>query len=170
MRLRPETAEDREFLFALYASTREEELRGLPWAAEQRNAFLRSQFEAQTYHYRTWYPDAAFQLILLEGIPVGRLCLLSDANQIRLIDIALLPAYRGKGVGSEIFTGMLADADKAALPVILHVERSNRAQRLYRRYGFTVIADDGVYLLMLREPRPVGCDGIPTEKAFHKVA
>lgn len=145
---RPITAEDEEFLYRLYASTREEELSQTGWDEAQKETFLRMQFHAQHEHYQTYYANAQFQLILFDGEPIGRLYVARWENEIRLIDIALLLAHRHRGLGSRIIKDILVEAAQAGLPVRIHVEKFNPALRLYERLGFRPIEDKGVYWFM----------------------
>jgi ribosomal protein S18 acetylase RimI-like enzyme len=69
-----------------------------------------------------------------------------------VLDIALLPEHRGRGIGAWLLTDVLAEAGAAAKPVQIHVERFNPAQRLYDRLGFRQIADEGVYLRLEWNP------------------
>jgi ribosomal protein S18 acetylase RimI-like enzyme len=150
--LRPIQPEDEAFLCRVYASTRAEELAVVPWGAEQKDAFLRSQFDAQDRWYREQYRGATYQVVLLDGEPAGRLYVHRGEREIRIMDIALLPERRGNGVGASLIRDILAEAETAGKRVTIHVERFNPALRLYRRLGFTEIADRGVYLLMGAEP------------------
>jgi ribosomal protein S18 acetylase RimI-like enzyme len=150
MRITFSPATDRGFLHAVYASTRVEELARVPWSAEQKAEFLRSQFEAQDHHYRTYYPQASFEVILIDGERAGRLYVARGADEIRIVDIALLPAFRGRGAGGEIVRGILAEAAEKKLPVRIHVEQFNPALRLYERLGFRKIEDKGVYFFLER--------------------
>jgi ribosomal protein S18 acetylase RimI-like enzyme len=151
--LRPVTPEDRPFLFAVYASTREQELAPVPWTPEQKEAFLRMQFHAQDVYYRENYEGATFEVILLDGMPAGRLYLMHCPDEIRVIDIAILPAYRGKGIGTALLRGLQHDARAAQKPLSIHVERMNPAKRLYERLGFQLAAEHGeVYLFMQWHP------------------
>lgn len=149
---RPIRPEDEEFLAALYASTREEELAPVPWSAEQKAAFLRMQFDAQHQHYRQHYPDARFDLVLAGGEPIGRLYVDRWPAEIRLIDIALVPAWRNRGIGGELLRELMAEAEAAGKPLTIHVERFNPALRLYERLNFRQIEDKGVYHLMEWRP------------------
>ncbi len=145
---RPITAEDEEFLCRVYASTREEELAQTDWDNAQKENFLRMQFHAQHTHYQTYYTGAQFQIILWYDEPIGRLYLAYWKNEIRLIDIALLPAHRGQGLGATIIKRIQAEGAEAGLPVCIHVEKFNPALRLYERLGFRAIEDKGVYWFM----------------------
>ncbi|HYL05748.1 MAG TPA: GNAT family N-acetyltransferase [Thermoanaerobaculia bacterium] len=139
---------DEELLYRIYASTRVEELAPVPWTAAQKEAFLRMQFRAQSEDYAANYPDAAFQVLLVDGTPAGRLYVDRRGDEVRIIDIALLPEHRGAGIGGALLRGLLAEAAAAGKPVRIHVERMNPALRLYDRLGFRRTGDDGIYYLM----------------------
>lgn len=145
---RPVTLEDQEFLFQVYASTRDEELAPLGWDHAQREAFLEMQFTAQHGSYTSEFVDADFDIILLDDQPIGRLYVDRREDEIRLIDIALLPEHRNAGIGTALVRDLLEEAERSVKPVRLHVEVYNRARRLYQRLGFRTISDKGVYLFM----------------------
>ena len=148
MTLTAATAADREFLFEVYAASRDSEMALVPWSAEQKQSFLRMQFDAQDQHYRAHYPDAQFQIIHHEGRAVGRLYVYESAAEIRIMDIALLPPWRGIGIGSSLLREILERAASSSRFVTLHVEHHNPARRLYHRLGFRPAGDEGVYLRM----------------------
>jgi GNAT superfamily N-acetyltransferase len=150
--LRPTCADDEPFLLDVYASTRHEELAPLGWSVEQQAAFLIQQFTAQHHHYHTHYTGADFQVILLDERPVGRLYIARWPEEIRLIDIALLPEYRNAGIGSRLLDDLLAEATAVGKPVRIHVEKFNPALRFYERRGFSRIDDRGVYWFMEWSP------------------
>ncbi len=91
--------DDAAFLTEVYASTRADEMARLDWHEAQKRAFLRMQFEAQHKDYTARYRGARFDIIELDREPVGRLYVDRRKREIRVIDIALLPAYRGRGIG-----------------------------------------------------------------------
>jgi ribosomal protein S18 acetylase RimI-like enzyme len=150
--LRPATDADREFLAAVYASTRAAELAVVPWTDEQRAAFLAQQFHAQSVHYASYYADASFDVVLVDGEPAGRLIVDRRASAVHVVDIALLPGFRSRGIGTRLLAPLLAEARERGVPTSINVERSNRAAGLYGRLGFEVVADDGVYLTLERAP------------------
>lgn len=139
---------DLPFLFTLYASTREDELAQVDWSVEQTTAFLQMQFEAQHLYYHEQYPDAEYLVVQQDGIDIGRIYLHRRIDELRLIDIALLPQTRNQGLGANLLMDLLDDAQASALPVRIHVETYNPAMRLYLRLGFQPVADRGVYQLM----------------------
>ena len=151
-RLRPARAEDRDVLLRVYASTREEELRLVDWSDEQKAAFVRQQFEAQDAYYREHYDPVTFDVIEVDGEPAGRLYVARWDEEIRIIDIALLPEHRGRGIGTELLRALLDEAAEAGKRLSIHVELNNPARRLYERLGFAPVEERGVYLLMEAAP------------------
>ena len=154
--LRPVDAGDRPFLYRVYASTREEELAMTGWDAAQRTAFLEMQFAAQDRYYKEHYPDTTFQVIFCDDQPAGRLYVARWPDEIRVVDIALLPEFRNAGIGTSLLKALQAEAAGAGKPVRIHVERFNPALRLYARRGFRQVADHGVYLLLEWSAEPAG--------------
>jgi RimJ/RimL family protein N-acetyltransferase len=146
--LRPETDADLAFLLRLYTSTRELELTPVPWSAEQKQAFLTRQFQAQRHHYRTYFPGCAFDVIEQRGEPVGRLYLEVRRTQLHIIDIALVPDRCGRGIGTAILEALQTAGRLSGKAVGIMVEKFNPALRLYRRLGFAEVTDHGVYLEM----------------------
>lgn len=140
--------EDEPFLAEVYAATRTEELAAVDWSEAQKRDFLQSQFNAQHSHYLKHYADADFLIILLGERRVGRLYVARWKDEIRLIDIALLPELRGGGLGTELMEDLLEEAAEARLPVRIHVEQFNRALGLYERLGFKKLEERGIYLFM----------------------
>jgi ribosomal protein S18 acetylase RimI-like enzyme len=160
--LRPVSPEDREFLFRVYASTREEELALTDWDEEQKRVFLEGQFGAQDAWYRERYPGATLDVIEAGGEPAGRLYVHRREREIRLMDIALLPEHRGGGIGSSLLHDLMAEAAAADKRLTIHVEGYNPARRLYERLGFRKIDEHGVYHLM--EWTPAGGASDPQVK------
>jgi ribosomal protein S18 acetylase RimI-like enzyme len=150
--LRAQIADDEPLLMRVYASTRERELAALPWYEEQRRLFVRSQFEAQQRHYRAAHPQASFDVVVVDGVDAGRIYVDRAAHELRLIDISLLPRFRGAGIGARLLRDLIAEAHARGVPVGLHVQRDNPALRLYERLGFELLADDGVYLSLACRP------------------
>jgi ribosomal protein S18 acetylase RimI-like enzyme len=146
--LRPITDDDLPFLNQLYHTTRDYEMDLLDWSEEQKEAFLTMQFEAQHQHYQVYYPDASFDIIELDGKPIGRLYLDLRQDEHRIVDIALLPKYRRIGIGTHFLKSVMDKAAEQRLPVTIHVEHNNPAMGLYLRHGFQKIDTNGIYHLM----------------------
>jgi len=139
---------DRQFLLELYASTRAEELALVDWPQRQKDEFLRMQFEAQYRFYEEHFADARRWIIVANGADIGRLYLDRRPEEIRIIDIALLPAFRNRGIGTALLKDILAEGESSGKPIRIHVEHFNPALKLYQRLGFRRIGDTGVYYLM----------------------
>src|SRR2546423_736300 len=153
--LRPVAPGDEPFLRALYASTREGDLAPPGWSPSQVDAFLDLQFRARELQYRLQFPGAGDCLVLVRGAPAGRLYVERGQALIRIIDVAIAPEYRGRGAGTALLGGLIAEASAAGKLVELHVESNNPAQRLYRRLGFVAAGEVPPYLRMQwRPPRP----------------
>ncbi len=150
--LRPVRGSDDGLLRRVYASTRAEELAAVPWSDAEKDAFLRHQFDAQDAYYREHYVGATYDLIELDGDPVGRLYLARWDDEIRIMDIALLPEHRGRGIGTQILRGLLEEGMLTKKRVSIHVEMHNPALRLYERLGFVQAAVNGVYVRLDASP------------------
>jgi ribosomal protein S18 acetylase RimI-like enzyme len=150
--LRPLIAADEPFALSVYASTREEELAHVPWSEEQKAAFVAMQFAAQSAHYAQHYTGMSSDVILVDGEPAGRLLVARWRDEIRIVDIALLPAFRARGAGSELLRELMDEATEISKPLSIHVERDNRALALYERLGFRRVGETGVHLRMQWDP------------------
>jgi ribosomal protein S18 acetylase RimI-like enzyme len=148
IRLRPKREADRPFLAVLYASTRAMELAIVPWTDEQKQTFLQWQFDAQTSHYDQHYAGADFMIIEREGVPIGRLYLDRGPLEIEIVDIALLPEFRGCGLGTRLLRDVLREGEESGKPVKIYVEHFNPARHLYDRLGFQHVDTNGVYHVM----------------------
>lgn len=146
--LRPVTEADEDFLREVYGATRAEELAMTPWSEEQKAAFVAMQFAAQTTYYREVYPDAAHDVIVVDGQDAGRFYVAREEKDIRVVDVSLLPEFRARGVGTRLLSGILAEAAAGGQRVTIHVEQHNPAKALYERLGFAPVEDLGVYLRM----------------------
>jgi ribosomal protein S18 acetylase RimI-like enzyme len=144
--LRPVTPEDKAFLFDLYALTRAEELSAWGWSDQQRALFLQMQYQAQRLSYQTQYPESRHDIILLhdplqETRSLGRIWVSRSNDEIRLLDITLLPDYRDRGIGTRLIQQLIDQAHQSDIPLRLHVLKTNPALHLYERLGGIKVAD-----------------------------
>lgn len=153
---RPIRPADEPFLRRLYFSTRADEMAMVPWSEEEKSQFLGMQFEAQHKFYQDTFTEAEFLVVQRRGDPIGRLYLDRRDDEIRLIDIALLPETRGQGLGGTLMRDVLAEAASVGKKVRIHVERNNPAMRLYDRLGFRNVEEQGPYYLMEWTPEAGG--------------
>lgn len=152
--LRDSAPQDEQFLREVYACTREQELAMTPWNDEQREVFLRFQFDAQDAYYRQQYPDAGYQIILKDGEPVGRLYLARRPSEIKILDLTVLPPYRNKGIGSVLLNEILAEANNDGKAVLIWVEQNSPGKELFERLGFLKKEDNGYQDLLEWRPAP----------------
>lgn len=139
--LRNETPGDEAFLFSVYASTREAELAMTGWDEAACTAFLNMQFRAMRVGYRTSFPNAVFSIVLFDGRPVGRLVVNRADEEVCVVDVALLPASRGQGIGTTLMRNLLAEVEASGKPVRLRVQKGSPANRFYQRLGFKQIEE-----------------------------
>ncbi len=152
-RFYPIAEKDLEFLYQLYANTREAEMQMTDWDMARQDEFLRMQFNAQHQHYQKYYANADFQLIQLDGKNIGRFYVEEMNDEFRLIDIALVADQRNKGYGGKLMQQLLSKAQESLKPVRLHVEQFSPARYFYARLGFETIETRGVYLFMEWQPQ-----------------
>jgi GNAT superfamily N-acetyltransferase len=151
--LRPVGPDDHEFLVEVYATTRAQELVMVPWTKEQQEAFVRSQFAAQQEHYAQKYPAATHDIIMANGRAVGRLYVARLDEEIRIVDVTLLPAERNAGIGSYLIEQLVDEAKGAGKVTRIYVEEFNPSLRLFERLGFSVSAQHGIHLLLEWTPK-----------------
>lgn len=150
--LRPAVLGDEEALYRIYAATRTAEMALTNWDDAQQEQFLRMQFAAQHQYYQEHYTDTSWDLIICDGQVAGRLYVARWPEQIRIVDIALLPPYRGQGIGGMLLRELQEEGAQVRKPLTIHVEQFNPARRLYERLGFVRIAERGVYDLLQWSP------------------
>jgi len=161
--LRAATPEDVAFQVLLYATTRREEMDAAGFPAGMREAFVAMQFEAQRAHYAQHYPAANYSIIECNGARAGRLIVHRAEDHFNIIDIALMPEYRGRGIGRVLLQEVIAEATAKQFPIRLFAFTGERAIRLYHRLGFADVHDDGLHtelvwrpLTPLDKPAPAG--------------
>lgn len=139
---------DVPFFEELYFKTRRDEFAALGWDENQLAMFLPMQFNFQTQSYKMQFPDALISVIEYGGKAVGRLI---TTEEIRLVDIAVLPESRNHGIGSFVLNRLLNEAKGKGKFVDLQVLKTNvSAIRLYERFGFEKTGENELYFMMRR--------------------
>jgi ribosomal protein S18 acetylase RimI-like enzyme len=137
LELRPERDEDAPFRFTLFRESQPPEFEALQLDPAMHEQLLRHQFEGQTRGYRSLYPQARFDIVLLDGEAIGRIVVDRAPASVRIVDQAILREHRGRGIGSAIMRALMDEARGAGVPVTLNVMAGNAAAlRLYLRLGF----------------------------------
>ena len=145
---RPITESDLPFLSKLYASTREQEMAVLPWTTAQKVTFVKMQFNAQHKFFKQEFNNAEFNIVLKNDVAIGRMYVERRENEIRIIDVTLMPDYRGQGIGQILMKSLLDESAGSEKPVTVNIEKDNPAMSFYERFGFEYVEDQGVYQLI----------------------
>jgi ribosomal protein S18 acetylase RimI-like enzyme len=151
--LRKASSEDEQFLANLYRDVRREEVSAWGWPTAQEERFLQMQLDAQRRSYQASFPGAVDNIILMEDAPIGRMMVGEEASGLHLIDIALLSAYRNRGIGSLLLHDLLQECRTNRCVLRLHVRHESAAVRFYQRLGFHQTGTDLVYARMEWSPQ-----------------
>ena len=152
IKLRLAAEKDNLFIESVYRSTREQELQLTNWTEEQKNTFILMQSMAQQAEYKAKFAGALFQVIEYKKKNAGRFYTWEGDEEIRLIDITLLPPYRGKGIGTMLLHELIKKSKKSKKKITLHVDPLNPALYLYNRLGFVHLKNNGRLYYMERNP------------------
>ena len=110
--------------------------------AAQRQAFARD-----------FHRIEEFSVITVAGADAGFLQLQQGKDFLNVAEIHLLPSFRGRGIGSQLLRDLQARARAEALPLLIGCFRANiRASRLYRRLGFTPVAENDTHFILIYHP------------------
>jgi ribosomal protein S18 acetylase RimI-like enzyme len=163
LELRDASGHDEPWLQQLFALSQPavEALLALP--GDIGETLVSMQYAARQAHFQAHWPRAVQRVIERRGglepdrargwQPVGALWADESADGIHVLDIAVLPAWRGQGIGTRCLQDLIAMAARRHLPVTLQVAPDNPARRLYERLGFVAAgADDGPSLPMICRP------------------
>ena len=146
--LRPVVSGDEEFLFAVYAGSRGDDLRELKWDEQRISEFLRMQYDAQQRFLESEYQRADDQVLLMNGEGIGRVLVERRDHEIQGIDIALLPEFRNQGIGTWLITQLQSEATRARKPLRIQVIRFSPAVTLLERLGFARTSETGTHYQM----------------------
>ncbi|MGB6229676.1 MAG: GNAT family N-acetyltransferase [Litorimonas sp.] len=146
------TDSDQGFLFDVFADTREWEFENPLWTEIEKRDFLKMQFEVRERSYTLNNLGAVHRIIQLDGEDIGVIRLNRQDHQLYIIDFALLSAYRGQGVGSDILKTLLNEAFNGRVPARLQAERMSPAVAFYQRHGFQIVDMAGHHVLMEWQP------------------
>lgn len=129
---------DEAFLESVFFSTREDLLQ-LNLPATMLELLLRQQYKLQQQSYSQRWPGVQYHIVYAMGLPVGKFMLAHAEKTLHLVDIALLPQARGKGMGSALIKAIQMAARQHCLAIKLAVENQNwRARKLYEALGFSI--------------------------------
>ncbi|AXQ29315.1 GNAT family N-acetyltransferase [Solimonas sp. K1W22B-7] len=113
------------------------ELQLLQGGADYIQSILDMQLRARDAEYARRFANALYYMIEKSGDTIGRLVLDFGADGIRIVDLAVLPAFHRQGIGTTVIGAMQRVAATLPAPVILSVRLDNTdAIRLYVSMGF----------------------------------
>lgn len=137
--LRPASEEDQDFCRQVHHRAYHDvvERQFGRWDDAQQDGFF-----AEAWH------QLQLNVIEADGHPIGCLCCETQPEQILLLEIFLLPALQGNGIGTKLIRQEQAAAAKQGLPLRLRVLKENRARQLYQRLGFQDTGEDATHYLM----------------------
>jgi GNAT superfamily N-acetyltransferase len=153
---RPEAPIDEAFLFTLFESVKGPDIARMPVDDHMKLRLLQMQYTAMTQSYRKSFTTEAFNIITLDNTPIGRLIVEETNNCICIVYIALLPAWRHRGIGSQLMRALLTEAQARHLPCEATVALDNiPSLRLWVGLGFTEQSRDTAnVILRWRPPLP----------------
>jgi ribosomal protein S18 acetylase RimI-like enzyme len=142
------TENDSEFFMELFSEIKGSELLLHSWPPTIREQLLSMQYRGFMKSIQEEYPNHEDFLILFQSKMAGRLQIEKNDSFFRIINISLMPDFRGKGIGSYILKNILKEANLRQIPVELDVDVSNPAFFVYQNLGFNIIYCDEVKILM----------------------
>lgn len=153
--LRPKLESDKDFLIALYETSREEEMQYIEWQSDDdRKAFFLMQYNAQKLHFDTNYENLDYDIILYDNIDIGRLILYRTQENLHCVDIIIIPEYRKKGIGTVIMQRIEKEVEDKNITSTLYFEKTKPyLEGIYGKYGFVSIEDIGTHKLMERKKK-----------------
>ncbi len=136
--LRPAQARDEAFLRSVHDAGRAWEFEPLKAAGDEEllAKILKQQAEAQQDQYFNTFTLAKYAVIEWCGTPIGRIYADFRDAEVRILDLNILPQYRGRQIGEIIVRGLCAQAAQERKPVTLSVHPMNRARHFYLKLGF----------------------------------
>jgi ribosomal protein S18 acetylase RimI-like enzyme len=150
--LRPEREADRDFRYQLFCDSRQPEF-ALLLPPDVFRQLMAHQFHAQTVSYQREFPQARFDIIELAGRPIGRIVVDRPGDRLHIIDQAIVPELRGRGIGTAVMRALMDEAAARRMPVTLEVASDNDpSARLYLRLGFVPTGAAAVYLELAWTP------------------
>lgn len=149
LRMHPQYSEDQVFLNHLYR-TRRTDLQQLHASPEVIDQLISLQQLMQIKTYEHQFPDAQYFIIHFGEQAIGQIIIDVTKSYLHLIDIALLPAFQGRGIGHQLVQSLLTYASALTYDVHLSVQKNNIvAKNLYTSQGFKMVNEDDVFEKMI---------------------
>jgi GNAT superfamily N-acetyltransferase len=151
--VRPALQQDEQFVYDVAYQVMHDHLHAHLWDPNIRHALLDLQVRSKNASYAAVHPGADYAIIMQDDQPVGRMIIDRSGEFYHLVDISIVPAHRGAGIGTRLVLALCMEAETIHKSVRLYVSITNpRAAELYKRLGFRVIEDQQTDILMERSP------------------
>jgi ribosomal protein S18 acetylase RimI-like enzyme len=143
--LRQADAADASFLRQLFEQVRTAQFTATGLSGPIVGQIMEQQFRSQAAGYTVQFPDAVSLIVTRDGGAIGRLLLDCTHERWHVIDVVLLPADCGRGLGSEIFAALEASARERGIAALTLMVLSTNlaAHRFYLRRGFVETGQAG---------------------------
>jgi ribosomal protein S18 acetylase RimI-like enzyme len=137
--LRPATADDFDFLYALHRATMQPYVAQV-WGWDE-------AWQAQSFRER--FTPAANQIIQHHGQDVGVLRVEDGPAGVVIANLQVAPAHQRRGIGGHLVREVVRRAHERQRAVALQVLKVNaEARALYERLGFTITGETATHYLM----------------------
>ena len=153
LRLRPTNAGDEPFTRHLFHEVRGGQFAAAGLSGPILELVVEQQFRSQAAGYAAQFPGAISLIVTQDGTAIGRLLLHCAGESWHVIDIALLPAACGRGIGTRIIEALEARArQRHVIALTLSVLATNAAaRRFYLRQGFAEVGQAGASHIAMRK-------------------
>lgn len=130
---------DQDLLRVIFTDSRSSWFAALPVPLAA--ALLEVQFRAHRNDRELRWPHSVDQIVELHGVPAGRVTVSIGGDEIRIIDLALLPGFRGQGIGRTILTDVKLEAAELGLPLRMTVAKQCDGRPFWPTLRMTVIGE-----------------------------
>ncbi len=145
---------DEPFLFELFVTSRERELSPLP--TEVRALVARQQYDVYRRGLVSTYPKAEHLVVELSSqrdgngptMPTGMILVMEDGDSLLIIDLAIHPSHRNRGLGQAVLEAMMNRCRQSGKVLRGSVTPYNPARRLYARLGIAERQADHAYIAL----------------------
>ncbi|SHI14721.1 Ribosomal protein S18 acetylase RimI [Ferrimonas marina] len=141
---RPATLDDRDFLWSLKLQAMKNHIQSVyGWDEQVQQRFFEQGLNLGDTRVLLWYGQA-----------IGMLELQQSPEQDYLAKLEILPSYQRRGIGAELITQLIANAQADHKRFALQVFRINPALRLYQRLGLSITDSNDTHHQMAIDPAP----------------
>lgn len=137
--------EDSEFFMELFGEIKSSELLLDTWPEPLKSQLVGMQYHAFAQSTLSEFPDCIDYLIVCQSEKAGRLQLVKRASGMRVVNISISAAFRGRGIATAILKELITEADNLQIPVFLDVDKTNgQALTIYYKLGFKIAQEDEI--------------------------